>query len=190
MRPVEWQVVITLKRGSEERPPSLTERMRAQSSRRSRYWQVVIGLSVLGVALLVFWPARRERSMLPMPSAAKPPYRVLETRDMPADRVDRLSVFALVEPGMVSEDLRAALDWLLYSALDEANRQKKRFVRVVWAYLLEDAELPVSKWRAMAIWVDPRLPQSRRPAGPGGDAVKDGPTVYDFTNPVTAAEKR
>jgi len=171
---------------AEER--TLGERIRIRAGgRQGGYWRVVVMLAVLGVAVLLLWPPGRVvRPLLPQPTLPRPAYRIVETRDMPADRVDRLTVVAAVRPGMERDSLRAALDWVLFSTLDEYNRQKRRFARVIWAYLLEDPALPVSRWRAMAIWTDPALPESRRPAGPGGDAVEAGPVEYDFTNPLSA----
>jgi hypothetical protein len=114
----------------------------------------------------------------------QPDYRVREARNMPASRVDRITVVAVVRPGFADDSLRNALDWLLYSTLDESNRQKKRRVRVVWAYVVEHETTATANWRAMAIWHDPSLPEALKPAGPGGDVVKSGSVQYDFTNPA------
>ncbi len=119
-----------------------------------------------------------------------PAHKVIETRDMPFQGVDRLSVAALVRPGLEQDSLRAVLDWMLYSVLDAHNRQGGRSIRVVWAYLLEDSLAPKSSWRAMAIWTDPKLPARLRPAGIGGDAVRDGPVEYDFTNTIGSSGSR
>ena len=174
---------------ADERP--LTERMRARAGSRNRgYVRVVILLALLGVVVLVMWPARRQQPVLPMPTSARPEYRITETRIMPGSPLARLTVVALVRSGMATDSLRAALDWILYSTLDEQNREQHRTVRIIWAYLLEDPALPASGWRAMAIWVDPKLPAQYRPAGAGGDAVHAGPVEYDFTNPSVKAGQK
>jgi hypothetical protein len=85
---------------------------------------------------------------------------------------------------MPNETLEAALDWALFSVLDEHNRQRKHRVRTIWAYAVEDSVAPLAHWRAMAIWADPNLPESLQPAHSGGDAVRVGPVEYDFTNPL------
>jgi hypothetical protein len=109
---------------------------------------------------------------------------VIETRDLSARGVQRLSVAALVRAGLPDDSLRAALDQVLFSTLDSCNRREGRRVQVVWAYLLIDSAAAKSDWRAMAIWADPALPEARQPSGIGGDAVHIGPVEYDFTNPV------
>jgi len=106
---------------------------------------------------------------------------------MPAHGLDRMTVAALVRPGLGDSELRSVLDWLLYEVLDRHNRLKRRNIRVVWAYALEDSTRRASQWRAMAVWIDPRLEEERRPeaARVGGDAVRSGAVEYDFTNPAS-----
>ncbi|MEO0085729.1 MAG: hypothetical protein ABIK37_03765 [candidate division WOR-3 bacterium] len=105
---------------------------------------------------------------------------------MPANGVGRLTVAALVRPGMSDDDLRIAMDWVLHDVLERHNRIGHGAIRVVWVYMLEDSTQSISQWRAMAVWVDPRLPEPARPAASriGGDAVRSGDVEYDFTNPV------
>lgn len=105
---------------------------------------------------------------------------------MPANGIERMTVAALVRPGLNDGDLRLVVDWLLYDVLERHNRLGGQAIRVIWAYVLEDAARPVSQWRAMAVWVDPDLPESLRPAAAriGGDAIRTGEVEYDFTNPV------
>jgi len=164
---------------------SLTERMRARSrAGHRRYWQFVVVLAVLGTVVLVFWPRRGARLLRPEPAGPRPEYRVREMRDMPGGRVDRVSTVAVVRAGLEDDSLRSVLDWLLYSTLEQCNRQQRRRVQVVWAYLVEHETTATAGWRAMAIWHDPSLPKARQPAGPGGDVVRVGSVQYDFTNPV------
>ncbi len=170
----------------EPRPaPSLIERMRAGSrAGHRRYWQFVVVLALLGTAVLVFWPRRGARLLLAEPAGLKPEYRVREMRSLPTGRVDRVSVVAVVRAGLADDSLRSVLDWLLYSTLDQCNRQQRRRVQVVWAYLVEHETTATAGWRAMAIWHDPSLPKAQQSAGPGGDVVRVGSVQYDFTNPV------
>ena len=56
--------------------------------------------------------------------------------------------------------------------------------RTVWAYAVGDSALPLSRWRALAIWADPKLPEPFQPVHSGGDTVRVGPVEYDFTNPL------
>ncbi|MGQ9708043.1 MAG: hypothetical protein ACUVUR_04125 [bacterium] len=111
---------------------------------------------------------------------------------MPVARQERLTVTALIHRGLSSETLRATLDWIIFSVLDEYNRIKRRNIQVVWVYLYEDSIVSLASWRAMAVYVDPKLPSFRVPdaARIGGDAIKEGAVEYDFTNPVKIEEKR
>ncbi|MEO0079700.1 MAG: hypothetical protein ABIK44_03375 [candidate division WOR-3 bacterium] len=174
-------------RGSEM---GLVERMRweARAQRRFSYWGVVLVLGVVGLAVMLLsrpW-IRREHPTLPEPGGARPEFRVLQTIDMPGEGLDRVTVVGLVKPGLSRDSLKAVLDWLLYETLRECNVQRRRFVRVVWAYVLDDSTAPKSHWRAMAVWVDPKLPESHWPpaARIGDDAQKEWTIEYDFTNPV------
>jgi hypothetical protein len=106
---------------------------------------------------------------------------------MSANRVERLNLAVLVRSGLPRETLQSALAWALFSTLDEYNRQKRRRVRVIWAYAVEDTAVPLSRWRALAIWADSTLPKMLQPARSGGDAVAVGPIEYDFTNPTSGA---
>jgi hypothetical protein len=165
---------------------ALADRLRRQirGSRSRSYWLSVFGLAAIGAAVTMLWPAQRERPALSLPTLPRPDFRVVKVTDVSANRLERLNLAVLVRQGMPNETLQAALNWALYSALDEQNRQRKRSVRVIWAYAIEDSALPLSRWRALAIWADPKLPEARRPAHSGGDAVWVGPVEYDFTNPV------
>jgi hypothetical protein len=55
--------------------------------------------------------------------------------------------------------------------------------------VLDRADAKLTDWIAMAIWVDPGLPESRHPAGIGGDATRIGAVEYDFTNSVRRPEQ-
>jgi len=156
-------------------------------SRRRSYWLPLIVLGACVVLLAtILRPRSHPRPLLPEPTGARPQYQMITSQDLSTEDVDRLSIVGLVRPDMTDDSLRAVLDWMLYSALDEYNRKQKRAVRVIWAYLLDDSLSPKSSWRAMAIWADPKLAESLRPAGIGGDAVREGPVQYDFTNPIAS----
>lgn len=155
-----------------------------RGSRVRAYWLTVFALAAVGAAVTMLWPARRERPILTRPASPRPDFHVVKVADVSRGRVERLNVAVLVRPGMPNETLQAALNWALYSTLDEYNRQKRHRVRVIWAYAVEDSAQPLARWRALAIWADPRLPEPLQPAHSGGDAVRVGPVEYDFTNPV------
>lgn len=169
---------------------TLTERMKAQAGWRRGgrgYLRAVILLALLGVVVLLVWPTRHRGPVLPQPSGVRPELRVLDTREMPARGFDRLTLVLLGSPEGDNDQLRLLMDWALYEAVVRYNGQQKRNVRVVWLYVVTDASLPAVKWRAMAIWIDPTLHESLRPAGNGGDALKAGAVEYDFTNPVVTS---
>jgi hypothetical protein len=169
----------------------LTERIRNTARPHGkRYWQTAVTLAVLGTMALLLWPRRGPRLLRAEPKGPMPEYRVRKVRNMPSGRIDRVTVVAVTKSGFEDDSLRLALDWLLYETLDETNRRQRRRVRVVWAYLVEHETTPPARWRAMAIWHDPALPGSLRPAGPGGDVVRIGSVQYDFTNPVLTADRR
>jgi RNA polymerase subunit RPABC4/transcription elongation factor Spt4 len=166
---------------------TLAERMKLQAGWRRTgrgYWRAVVVFGLLGVVLLVVRPSRRQGPVLAQPSGLRPEYGLLETREMPVRGLDRLTVILQVGPGRSEPELASVLDWALFEALDRYNGQMRKNVRVVWLYALEDTSQPVSRWRAMAIWTDPKLPESARPAGIGGDSRKAGAVEYDFTNPT------
>jgi hypothetical protein len=131
----------------------LGRQIRGSSSRT--YWLSVLVIAALGVALALLWPVRRARPLLVQPSVPRPHFRVVKVTDTSTNRVERLSLAVLVRPGMPRETLEAALNWALFLVLDEYNRQRKQRVRTVWAYAVDDSTVPLSRWRAMAIWSDP-----------------------------------
>ena len=165
---------------------TLADRLGRQirGSRSRAYWLSVLVMAAVGAAVAMLWPVRRDRPLLSQPVAPRPHFRVVEVTDVSTSRVERLNLAVLIRPGMPNETLQAALNWALHSVLDEYNRQRKHRVRTIWAYAVEDSALPLSHWRGMAIWADPKLPESVQPAHSGGDAVKVGSVEYDFTNPV------
>ncbi len=157
---------------------------RIRGSRTRAYWVSVLVMAAIGAAIMMLWPVRRERPVLAQPSTPRPDYNVAKVTDVSTSRAERLNLTVLVGPEMPNETLQAALNWALYSVLDEYNRQRKHRVQTIWAYAVEDSALPLSQWRALAIWADPKLPEPLQPARSGGDAVKVGSVEYDFTNPV------
>lgn len=169
----------------------LTERMR-MSRRRQNYWLTVVVLTVIGGIIMVLAPGRRRvLSTLPKPELPPPDYQILWVKETPTEGQERLTVGVLVKPGLNSESLRLVLDWVLFSLLDDYNRVKRRNARVIWAYLYEDANAGLANWRAMAVWVDPKLPRKHWPTAAriGGDAIKKGAVEYDFTNPILKDKK-
>ena len=164
----------------------LADRLKRQirGSRSRSYWLTVLVMAVIGAAIMMLWPARPERPLLSRPSTPRPDFRVVKVTDVSTSRVERLNLAVLLRPSLPNDTLQAALSWALYSTLDEYNGQRKHRVRVIWAYAVEDSTVPLSRWRALAIWADPKLPESLQPAHSGGDAVRVGPVEYDFTNPV------
>jgi len=157
---------------------------RIHASRSRAYWLTVLVMAAVGAAVTILWPAQRERPLLSQPATPRPEIRVVKVMDVSTRRVERLNLAVLVRPGLSSESLQTTLEWALYATLDEYNRQRKHRVRTIWAYAVEDTALPLSQWRALAIWADPKLPESLQPAHSGGDASWVGPTEYDFTNPL------
>jgi len=155
-----------------------------RGSHTRAYWLSVLAMAAIGTAIAMLWPARRARPLLGKPSAQRPDFRVVSVTNLSTSRVERLNLAVVVRPQAPTETLQAALSWALYSTLDEYNRRLKHRVQVIWAYAVNDSTSPLSRWRAMAIWVDPRLPEPLQPARSGGDAVRVGPVEFDFTNPV------
>jgi len=141
-------------------------------------------MAAIGTAVAMLWPVRRERPLLSPPSMPRPSFRVANVVDVSTRRVERLNLTVLVPSGMPNESLQAALNWALYTILNEYNRERKHRARVIWAYAVEDSSTLLSRWRALAIWADPSLPDALQPAHSGGDAVRVGPIEYDFTNPL------
>uniref|UniRef100_A0A7C4GCL7 Uncharacterized protein n=1 Tax=candidate division WOR-3 bacterium TaxID=2052148 RepID=A0A7C4GCL7_UNCW3 len=165
----------------------MAERIRkaARAGRRSRYTLIVVALAVAGAVVVGVFPAsRRTRPTLPSPRLPRPEFALLREIPMPAEGIDRMTVIALVRPGLTNDDLRLVMEWLIYDVLERSNRLGRERIQVVWTYVLEDSIRPVSEWRAMAIWVDPGLPNPRRPAAAriGGDAIRVGDVEYDFSN--------
>ena len=154
-----------------------------ESRRRGSRMMVIVALAAVGILAVLLVPRRSKGVTVERPAGARPDYRLVETRDMAAHGIDRLSVTALVREGMTADSLRQVLDWLLYETLERSNRKERRNVRVVWAYVVEDTVSGTVDWRAMAIWSDPKLPRTLAPAGIGGDAARDGAVEHDFTNP-------
>jgi hypothetical protein len=169
---------------------TLAGRMRRQirGSRSRTYWVSVLALTAIGAAVMMLWPARRDRPVLREPRMPRPEFRVLKVTDVSMSRVERLNLTVLVRSGMPNDTLQASLEWALYSVLDDYNQQRKHWVRTAWAYAVDDSTLPLSRWRAMAIWSDPELPQTLQPAHSGGDAVRVGSIEYDFTNPLLSSQ--
>ena len=157
---------------------------RIGGSRSRTYWLSVLVMAAIGATVMMLWPVRRERPLLAEPSTPRPDYSVARVTDVSTRKVERLNLTVLVRPDMPDEVLQAALNWALYSVLDEYNRQRKHRVQTIWAYAVEDSTRPLSHWRTLAIWADPKLPEPLQPARSGGDAVKVGSVEYDFTNPV------
>ena len=157
---------------------------RIGGSRSRTYWLSVLVMAAVGAAVMVLWPVRRERPLLAEPSTLAPDYSVMKVTDVSSRRVERLNLTVLVRPDMPTETLQVALNWALYSVLDEYNRQRKHRVQTIWAYAVEDSAMPLSRWRALAIWADPNLPERLQPVRSGGDAIQIGPIEYDFTNPL------
>jgi len=165
---------------------TLGDRMRRQirGSRSRTYWLSVLVLAAVGAAVTMLWPAWPERPLLSQPPMPRPEFRVVKVTDVSTRRMERLNLAVLVRPGMPNDTLQAVLNWALYSTLADYNGQRRHRVRTIWAYAVEDSTLPLSQWRGLAIWADPKLPEPLQPAHSGGDAVWVGPVEYDFTNPL------
>lgn len=167
--------------------PGLAERIRARSNRsigRAAFWRAVAVLGLLALVMLVLRPPRRAGPVPEPPAAPRPEFSVRRVDRQPTRGHGRLSIYIDAPKGLADEGLRAVIDWALYDALAEHNREQRENVRVAWLYLYDRPETAPSQWRAMAIWTDPALPAPARPSGIGGDAVKTGAMQYDFTNTV------
>jgi hypothetical protein len=151
---------------------AIAERIGRQirGSRSRTYWLSVLGIATLAAAVAMLWPVRRERPLLSQPPMPRPEFRVVKVTDISTRRVERLNLTVLVRPRMPNETLQAALNWALYSTLADYNGQRKHRVRTIWAYAVEASTLPLSQWRALAIWADPKLPESLQPSLSGGEA--------------------
>ncbi len=112
----------------------------------------------------------------------------MEVQEMPAGRQAWLTVKALADSSMTPPELQRVFDWIIAEMLDDYYRLKRRQIRVIWVYLYNQPDIRSAYWRAMAVYVDPRLPATQLPdaARLGGDAVKVGAITYDFSNPITA----
>lgn len=112
----------------------------------------------------------------------------MAVQEMPAGRQEWLTVKALADSGMTLQELQRVFDWIVAEMLYEYHRLKRRQLRVIWVYLYNQPDLGPAYWRAMAVYVDPRLAATQIPdaARLGGDAIKIGAITYDFTNPVIA----
>lgn len=187
---VDLQRKQRVKTDEENKKSGLADRIitRAKPHRRREYWLAVVTLSGIAILSIMIFGVRgkAQPTVFPRPFSPRPDYRLLEIRDVSVSGQKRLAVSVIVKSTSVPDTIRAILDWTLFSVLDDYNRCRRRRVQVVWVYLYEDSLLLSARWRAMAVWVDSRLPASQRPdaARIGGDAVVDGSVEYDFTNPV------
>jgi hypothetical protein len=163
---------------------------RANEDRRRNYRLAIIVLLVAAVLLaIMFRPRAGRKPVYHRPDVPKPEFVVLETWDLPTKGVDRMSISVQADSGLSRDELQSVLDWVLYATIDQNNQQGTRRLQVVWAYVLDRADAKLTDWIAMAIWVDPGLPESRHPAGIGGDATRIGAVEYDFTNSVRRPEQ-
>jgi hypothetical protein len=168
----------------------LGERIRREASARRRrsYWLTIAVLTVVAVILILMlgWRKKSPSPVLIKVSGVKPDFKIISIQEMPVGRQERLTVMALASSPLTNEALRRVIDWALFQVLDEYNRVRKRNVQVIWVYIYDQPDKRLSEWRAMAVFVDPRLPRHQVPAAAhiGGDAVQDGLVEYDFTNPV------
>jgi hypothetical protein len=168
---------------------TLADRLGRQirGSRSRAYWLTVLVLAAIGAMAVMLWPVRRDLPLFSQPQVPRPEFRIVKVTDVSTRRLERLNLTLLVRPGMPEETLEAAIDWALYTTLNDYNGQRRHRVRTIWAYVVEDSALPLSQWRALAIWTDPKLPKSLEPAHSGGDAKRVGPVEYDFTNPLRSS---
>ncbi len=162
--------------------------VRLQQSFRVRRQSYTIPLIVLAICsfllAVLLRPKPRHGVLLSEPGTPRPSYRILEMRQLPLQGINRISLVGLARPELPDESFKAVLDWMLYNTLYSENHLRRQAVRVVWAYVLTDSLAPRSHWRAMAIWTDSLLPKPLRPAGIGGDAIRQGQVEYDVTNPL------
>ncbi len=138
---------------------------------------------------MILIPRRKVNSslLLPKPPVTPPTvYKILWIKEMPLKGQEGLTVAGLVESGLDNETLRLVLDWILFTVLEDYHKVRKRAIKAVWTYLYEDTNASLANWRAMAVWVDPKLPRKSLPSAAriGGDAIQKGAVEYDFTNPV------
>ncbi|MCL6465793.1 MAG: hypothetical protein K6T77_03430 [candidate division WOR-3 bacterium] len=174
----------------------LAERIRnvRKSGRRRNYWITVIVLAGVAVAIgLIFGPNLTSKgSVFPRPESPEPDYRLIAVKEIRLNKLKGITVLAQTAVQLDVDSLRTVLDWVLYSVIDEYNNRKKERVRVAWVYVYDDGGENLAQWRAMAIWVDPKLPPGLKPAAAriGGDAVREGAVEYDFTNPLKDFTKK
>jgi hypothetical protein len=163
-------------------------RREAQGRRGKNYWLTVAVLAAGAlIMILIFgWGKKPLPPVLRKPSGTKPDFQITSIQEMPARGQERLTIMVLTNPTVMAESLRRVFDWVLFQMLDEYNRVRRRNVKVVWVYVYDQPGARSAEWRAMAVYVDPRLPPEKVPdaARVGGDAVRDGAVTYDFTNPV------
>lgn len=179
------------KTGGKERP-SVSKRLREaiRSEHRLRYWPAVAVLGVLGFAALFVPRLRPAGALLSEPRTSRPEFTVLAGEDVSLGSIERRNVLVLVSPLADDSTLRNIFDWVLYESLLEFNQRQRKHLQVVWVYALDDSLASLGEWRAMAVWVDPRLPEGKRPSTTrlGEDAITSGSIQYDFTNPSRRRE--
>lgn len=161
--------------------------------RRRNYWISVV--SLVGLAILsglIFGPSLRSKQIvLPCPEPPSPAYQLMALKEVQVNKLKGLTVLAQTTHS-TKDSLRRVMDWILYSVVNDYNRRRRQQIRVVWIYLYKDSVDKLAQWKAMAIWIDPTLPEVFWPeaARIGGDAVKIGAVEYDFTNPLNSSNKK
>jgi hypothetical protein len=174
----------------------LAEKIRSisRAQRRRSYWISIVFLTGCAVLSgLIFGPALKSKgSVFSRPTHPEPVYQLLAIKEVRVNKLKGLTVLAQTAIQPEVDSLQVVLDWILYSMLDKYNRRQKDRIRVVWVYVYNDSVENIAQWRAMAIWVDPKLPQASWPeaARIGGDAIRKGAVEYDFTNPLKGMSKK
>lgn len=163
-----------------------------EAHRHRNYWMSVIFLIVLAILSgLIFGPSSRSKqTVLSCPELPPPAYRLMALKEVQVNKLKGLTVLAQTEHSE-KDSLRSAIDWILYSVVDNYTRRKRERIRVVWIYVYKDSVDKLAQWKAMAIWIDPTLPEVLWPeaARIGEDGVKIGTVEYDFTNPLNFSNK-
>ncbi len=183
-----------IKRNNED--IGLAEKIRSirGAQRRRSYWISIVFLAGCAVLSgLIFGPGLKSKgSVFPRPTHPEPVYQLLSIKEVRVNKLKGLTVLAQTAIQPEVDSLQVVLDWILYSVLDKYNRQQKDRIRVVWVYVYKDSVENMAQWRAMAIWVDPKLPRASWPeaARIGGDAIRKGAVEYDFTNPLKGLSKK